>query len=306
MKSGVIIFILFFIFSSSNAQQYNPKGGSYGKKKSKYRTSSSRLKRNPTDVFPLDQEFKLNGWFAAIGGTYMLPMSSGEENTYVKQAFNDSTVEQFGNYTGKPSGKLGIYLAGGWFHSFQNPSFFHFMDVGISYRQYKGSEDFSGSYNSILTDTLGNEIDRGSNSVNQTDNYSDQILSLDVNFTHHLHFSRYGFIQNTIGVNADYFLSKSRDAGPVFPGYTATFPNDIQAQIHYRFGVGWKATPTLLIIPSVEIPVLTGYEFDSFKSSLMYFSSRHYPILFSVRFMFLRRMSEDCIVPEYDGPSNFN
>lgn len=303
---NLLIFLFLIVFCLPvNAQQYSPKGKQFGKNKSKYRTSSSRLKRNPTDVFPLDPEFNLNGWFAAIGGTYMYPMSSSDETTYSMTSFNDSILENFANYQGSPNGKLGLYAEAGWFHAFQNPTFFHFYDVGISYRQYKGGEDFNGSYTSVLTDTLGNETDLPSTSIQQSDNYSDQIISLVSNLTHHFHFSRYGFVQNTIGVNVDYFLSKSRSAGPTFPGYEAKFPTDIQAQFHYRIGVGWKASPTLLVIPSIEVPILTAYDFDSFKSSLPYFSTRHYPILFSVRFMFLRRINEDCVVPEYDGPSNF-
>jgi len=283
------------------AQDYMPKGGKYGGKKTKYRRTSHSLKRNRTDVFPLDPDFKLNGWFGALGGTYMFPIRSGEESYYSNQQFNDTTLETFSEYKSKPSGKLGFYLELGWFHSFLNPKFFHFLDVGLSYRQYKGAESFEGDYWNVITDSTGNSINSPITNVVSEDNYNDQIVSLVANLTHHFHFSRYGFIQNTIGLNTDYFFSSSRSGGADFPGYEAKFPAEIQAQLHYRFGVGWKATPTLLIIPSIELPILTAYPFDDFKSSLPYFTTRHYPILFSVRFMFLRKVSEDCVVPTYDG-----
>ncbi len=49
-----------------------------------------------------------------------------------------------------------------------------------------------------------------------------------------------GFIQNSIGINADYFLSTSRSGGPSFPGYTAEFPSQIQAQLHRELVLGLK------------------------------------------------------------------
>jgi hypothetical protein len=304
MKYTLLIFS-FFLSVLVSAQGYNPKGGKYNGKKTKYRSPSGTLKRNQTDVFPLDADFKLNGFYAGIGGTYMYPWKESDEKFYSKQTFNDTTLEIFTSFQGKPSGKLGLYAEVGWFHSFQNPTFFHFLDLGLSYRQYKGSEDFSGNKKLVFSDSLGNVLGTAPSSLSQSDTYSDQIVSFSANLTNHFHFSRYGFVQNGIGVNVDYFFSKSRSGGPVFPGYEAKFLPDIQAQLHYRFGVGWKASPTILVIPSIELPLLTLYEFDEFRSALPYFSTRHYPIIFSVRIMFLRRISEDCVVPQYDGPSNF-
>ena len=132
-------------------KKYQPKGGQYGGKKNKYRTSSSHLKRNRTDIFPLEPEFNLNGWFGSIGGTYMIPWKDGEGGS--AETYQDSliTYNRNSSFTGSPSGKLGFYLDLGYFHSFQEPlwGLFHFYEVGLSYRMYKGSEDFSGT---ITTD----------------------------------------------------------------------------------------------------------------------------------------------------------
>ena len=305
MKKFQLLLVALIVSNFAVAQDYNPKGGRYGGKKTKYRSASGSLKRNSTDVFPLDPDFKLNGFYGALGGTYMFPWKSSDQNYYEQQTFNDTTMELYSSYTGKASGKLGIYAEAGWFHSFQNPPLFHFLEVGLSYRQYKGAEDFSGTQRTVYSDSLGKEIGRTSSSLSQTDNYSDQIVSLNFRLTHHWHFSRYGFIQNSLGTNVDYFFSTSRSDGPVFPGYEAKFPFDILGQINYRLGVGWKASPTILVVPSVEVPLLTVFEFDQFKSALPYYSSRHYPIIITIRVMFLRRISEDCVVPKYDGPSDF-
>lgn len=306
MKKTAIFLISFLFLATTYSQKYSPKGGKYGGKKTKYRRSSSTLKRNPTDVFPLDPDFRLSGWYAALGGAYMYPIGSSGESYTAKNTFNDTTIRYDGSYSGEPNGKLGIYAEIGWFRSFQNPTFFHFFDVGLSYRQYKGGEDFSGNVSSTFIDTLGNETLIGEQAYSSGPTYSDQLISLHASIANHFHFSRYGFVQNAIGINVDYFFGKSRSGGTLMPGLESVFPEDIQAQLNYRLGVGWKATPTLLIIPSVEVPILTVHKFEEFKSSLPYFTTRHFPILFSIRVMLLRRIGEDCVVPEYDGPSNFN
>ncbi len=304
-RSLLFVFTFFFAFSCL-AQDYMPKGGRYGGKKTKYRRTSSYLKRNQTDVFPLDPEYKLNGWFLGFGGTYMIPMGEVEQSAYSKQVFNDTTLETYSNFSAKPSGKLGLFAEAGWFHSFEDPPFFHFLDIGLSYRQYKGGEEFSGSTYNVVTDSLGQSAESPRSNINGSGSYSDQIISLNSKLTHHYHFSRYGFLQNSIGVNIDYFFSSSRNASSVIPGFESSFPEDFQAQIHYRLGVGWKASPTILVVPFVELPLLTAYPFDDFKSSMPYFATRHYPLIFGVRVMFLRRISEDCNVPNYKPPAETN
>lgn len=316
MKVKCLVLSLFIIVGfCANAQKKNKlKGGQYKSGKARYRSNTGSLKRNQTDIFPLDRNYRLSGWYASIGGTYMFPLNKGEGTDITTSTVQD-TVKTFTNTTNatfeaKPKGKLGIYADIGYWKSFNNPGFFHFWEVGLSYRQYKGSEEFVGTATTTQRfDSLGN-VGTSTNTTDYafTNAYSDQAVSLVAKITRHKHISRYVFFQHSFGLNADYFLSGSLTA-PVPPGfeniYIPEYHAEIQAQINYRFGVGWKAAPNLLIIPSIEVPLLTVYPFENGKSSLAYFSTRQYPIIFTIRAMLLRPLKQECRTPNYKGPSNF-
>ena len=154
-------------------------------------------------------------------------MRDGRRSYHVAENRNDSTTEIFSSYTGKAGGKPGLFAEAGYFYSFTNPVLFHFAEFCLNYRQYRGGEDFSGTSDYEEGDSSGN-VTTTSQSMEQASSYSDNIVSLSIKLTNHKHFSRYGFVQNSIGINADYFFSPSRDAGPVFPGYNAVFPSEIQ------------------------------------------------------------------------------
>ena len=83
-------------------------------------------------------------------------------------------------------------------------------------------------------------------------------------------------------------------AGPT-TGMVQAFPGTFLAQLHYRFGFGFKVRSGLFIVPSIETPILTVVPFDDGKSTLQYFSSRYRPLLISIRIMLLdKRKSADC------------
>lgn len=306
-KIGFIVFCLLISFSINAQKKYQPKGGVYKGKKSKVRTASTHLKRRPTDVFPLDLNYNLNGWFGSLGATYMIPWRDGEGGDGTRVISNDTTFESQGRYTGEPSGKIGAYVDLGFFHSFQRPwlGIFHFYEVGLSYKWYRGEEAFTGILKNDILDTNNLLIASTREELNYNYTYSDHVGSLVAKITNHWHFSEKGFLQNSLGLNADYFFLKSRSGTNGFPGYEPEFPEDFQAQFNFRFGIGWKASRNILIIPSVEMPILTVYPYDGFRSSLPYFSSKHIPLIVSIRVMILRKISEDCNVPNYDGPANF-
>jgi hypothetical protein len=266
------------------------KGGRYSSGKGARRSSSAVIKRNKTDVFPLDRIYKLGGPLIAPGITYTFPRKAATET----HTINDTTHR----FTSDPNGKMGLYLELGWFHAFINPRLFHFMDFGVSYKQLKGEESI------VITreDATGSLL----STVAEKRNFSDQFVTGHFNLTHHRHFSRYGFINNSIGVNVDYAFSTSRSGVAVYPAAEPEFQETLSGQLHYKLGIGWKATPQLLVIPSVETPLLTVYPFDGLKSTLPYYYNRYRPVIFSIRFLFIRQDPENCNVPSYDGPKNFD
>jgi hypothetical protein len=278
----------FLVVSTLNSTAQQLKGGRYEKGKGAKRSSSSMLKINKTDVFPLDRIYRLGGFTVAPGITYTFPAKAFSEQTTIRDTTYSLSTD--------PKGRMGWYLELGWFHSFANPSIFHYMDFGLSYKQFKGEESV------LLTRTVaGSPVA----AFSEKRDFSDQFLSGHYNLTHHRHFSRYGFVNNSIGANVDYAFSTNRSGVLAHPAKETVFPEQLTAQLHYKLGIGWKASEQLLVVPSIETPILTVHSFDNFKSTLPYFHNRYRPIIISIRFLFIRQDPQNCNVPNYDGPKNF-
>ena len=319
MNVKCLLLSLFIIvgFCANAQKKHKLKGNTYKAGKQRYRANSGSLKDRRTDIFPLDRTYRLSGWFGSIGVTKMIPIQKGEGSatmTTTSSARGDTittTNTTRSKYEAKGKGNFGIFYADlGYFRAFNNPGFFHFWEVGLSYRVYKGSESFSGtSTTTSRIDSLGNTLTTSSTSdPNFVTNYNDRAVSVVGKITRHKHFSQYGFFQHSFGLNVDYFLNDAVSV-PVPAGfetiYEPLYHSQIHAQISYRFGVGWKATPNLLIVPSIEIPFLTAYDFNNGVLAMPYFSTKQVPLIFTIRVMLLRKVKQECRTPTYKGPSNF-
>ena len=319
MKLKCLILSLFIVtgFCAQAQKKYKLKGGEYKSGKQRYRANTGNLKRSQTDIFPLDRTYRLSGWYASIGVTKMIPIKKGEGSattTATSTSRGDTittTSTTVSEYEAKGKGDFGILYADlGYFKSFNNPGFFHFWEVGLSYRVYKGSERFSGTSTSTgKIDSLGNiQTTSSTTAPDFVTSYNDRAVSLVAKITRHRHFSQYGFFQHSFGLNVDYFLN-GEVLAPVPAGfetiYEPLYHSQINAQIGYRFGVGWKASPTLLIVPSIEIPFLTAYDFNKGIFAMPYFSTKQMPLIFTIRAMLLRKVKQECRTPTYNGPANF-
>jgi len=283
----MLVSIFIFITSGiSYAQEL--KGGRKGKSYNTRRSRSATIKRNKTDVFPLERIYRLGGWYVAPGITYMWPQSDDEQIRTIA----DTTFK----INHDPGGKMGLYFELGWFHSFVNPMPFHFIDFGLAYKQLRGTE----SANYEITEPLAIPL------FNEDKSFKEQYLAFHINATHHRHFSRYGFVQNTIGVNYDLNIGSDRSPSIGLAERFNEFPGDQIGQVHYKLGIGWKASDRILVIPSLETPVFTFQEIDGFSSRLSFFNSKYRPFILSIKIMFIRLDPEECNVPNYDGPKNFN
>ncbi len=214
--------------------------------------------------FPKTDRYKKMGWFIAPGITY----------TFTNP--NDSIIK--GN-TGSeviynPSGKVGLYLEAGGYKLFKFQEYFNYLDFGIAFKSLGGKETFTST-------DLG---------ISGNGEFSDQHGLLFLNFNSIKELSNPWFIQNTIGLNVDYQFSQNRSGGSLI---NEEFPDKIIAQIHYKFGFGFMATKKLLVIPSVELPIVSGLPNAPFPW-LNYFNSSYYPAILSVRFLFLGDAKDEC------------
>ncbi len=282
--------ILFFgmvcavLASSAQYQKYRAKGKKYGGAKSNYRSSSSTLKRNSTDVFPLDPNYRLGGPWAAVGITRMI--------SYGKETGDETLNDTMYSFESTAGDKMGFYIAAGWYHSFARASWIHFIDGGVAYKRFSGNETFAGRIEAAPD--FGFNVDRS---------YEYQInnATVEINATHHRHFSRYGFTQHSLGLNFDYAFSSTRTDYIAFPGSEPKNFDNAVLQLHYRLGIGWKASPSLLVIPSIETPLLTALPFNEWLPGIPNFNSMQQPLIISIRVMLLRKLNEDCNVPIPDG-----
>jgi hypothetical protein len=244
-----------------NAQTYKP-----GKTGGLYRTGDEKLDK---------------GWFFGIGLTYMLPYLKKSETIDFTDTLNQKFTQ---TYTAKPTGNIGLFAEIGKF-KINNRKIINYHDFGLSYKWFRGGEDFES------TTLLNNNPYSVSNTVGS---YSDHALSLHYNIGHNYDISDKKFMVNGLGLNADYFIVKSREGGGNILESPQKFVSDFVGEIHYFFGMGFKTGSRLMIMPMIETPIFSIYEFNHIKSTHDYFNTRSRPIIFRIRFMILKKTSTSC------------
>jgi len=109
--------------------------------------------------------------------------------------------------------------------------------------------------------------------------------------------ARKHFIDNAFGFNFDYMLTQ----GNTFyeDGYTDyalghEFQNQYNLQFHYSLGVGIRFNRAWMMIPAVEMPLLSLYKWNGFNAKMNWFSSQYWPIMLRVRFIKLFERVPKC------------
>lgn len=268
--SSFFLLLPYFFLPEVSAQIKRPKYKQRDRKESLYREKTG-------EVFPEnDFQYKFSGWYWGPGVTYALPLPSKHTKSFTDSLDNPYTVDF------DPGGKMGLYLEGGRYKILQYSYLFKYLDYGLAYKWLRGAEEFSAV--------------AGAGSGK----FSDHFLLAHFNLNNVINLSDNSFLQNTIGINADYPLIKTRTpgfgAGETYPGFIA--------QLHYKLGIGFKVSDKLMIIPALETPLLSLYPFDFPRSALSYLNSRYRPIIFSLRFLYLRPTGVECppvYTPDFPG-----
>jgi len=239
------------------------------------------MERKHPDIFPLNGKMRRGGWFVAPGITWSLaPFKDREERTTLG---TDSLFTA--TYSGK--GALGLYLEAGWFHATRDPVFIDYWDFGLAYKQLKGSEASEGTL--ALGDSVGQWLGNGA--------FNDQHLTAAVNANKLFHIRDYQFIQFSLGANVDWRFGAGREfTGLAVPG-AQDFPPEFIGQFHAKLGYGFKLTQQLMIIPAIETPFFSVMPTDQGFGRLQWFSTTYRPLIFSVRFLFLRYPKGFACVP---------
>jgi len=270
MKKTIIIPCLLLV-SILTAQTYGPGNKSGGL----YRTGTDKLDK---------------GWFFGVGATYMMPYNRVTDQTDYTDSLTGTTYSE--RYAAQPKNtfaksfttQIGPFLEIGKFRM-NGKRVINYLDYGISYKWFRGGEDFSHT-------SLVNDIEVGYTELRGT--FSDHAISGNFNIGNRIDRTEKKFFVNGIGVNLDYLIITSRGSSGVMPNHSQEFTTSLIGEMHYFFGIGFKTKGRLIIMPMIETPILALYPFNHIVSTHSYFNTRHRPVLIKIRFMFLSKNSTSC------------
>jgi hypothetical protein len=230
--------------------------------------------RKRPEVFPIDGKMRRGGFYFAPGITYTLPRFNDEEETVFRNADTSYTA------LFDPNGKIGLYLEAGWFLATNDPVILDYWDFGLAYKQLKGTEAFTGTL--LRGDSTGLLAGEGG--------FNDRHLTAHINANKLFQVRDYQFIQLSLGANVDWRFGTAHDySGDFATPNRWAFPPDLVGQVHVKLGYGLKWSDRMMIIPAIETPVFSIAPEDGGNfGKLQWFSSTYRPLIFSVRFLFLR------------------
>ncbi len=250
--------------------------------------SQYAYKNNKTELVRRNGFMKLSGWNFAPGITFMgTRFRNTREELYKNGNISYDAIHD-------PGGRIGLYLEAGRHRIFKYSRLFPYMDYGLAYKGLRGKESYEGEwYNSPSETPYATESGSGK--------FANHNILAYVNFNNILQLTNRLFIQNSLGANVDYSIIVKSDniSGP--------YRNDVDlprlwAQLHYKLGLGIKINDEFFIIPSVETPIFNINPWTDFRPKVNKFMSAYRPLIFSVRFGWLKQNTNDC-PPVYD-PAN--
>lgn len=250
------------------------------------------------------KDYNLYGLQFQLGATFLMNRLNNPENTA------EVTSHGFrGNYTFDPKGRIGAYAEIGMFHFPKNfPKLkiskdkkivlVSYVDWGIGFKYFRGAENINVNY----IDQGGNLISNDERSYNFSNGnlYGRFSLHKNVYFKPKKRKKKLNFfLDNSLGFNVDYRLLTTTDDYAWTPmTVNQQYYKPLHIQMHYGLGFGFSPKRGTFIIPGVRLPILgyqstvatndgSGKGSTAFgKPSMHWFSSRYWPILFNVKFMF--------------------
>ena len=230
--------------------------------------------RQKKDCFPQSPRYEKSHWYFGPGLTYTIaPLGS-------KTVVGTTDADTLYRTNLNRSGQLGFYGELGRYFLIEKLYFFRYWNVGMNYRWIKGKEQYSDERVVLETPT---NIGSGENS------FSDHFLNLHLEINGINRLSDETFLQHTLGVGAGYGIVSKRAYNHLVPGIEQKTGSKMHSYLYYRLGWGIKSNSKLIIIPSIEIPVLNIYSFHGGRPDMPYFNSGFWPITFSVRFFLFRK-----------------
>lgn len=248
--------------------------------------SKGQIEKN---FFPLSREYKPWGFIVSPELNKQFAFTNFNETI----TFNDSTNY---NYNLGGSSKVGFGGEIGGFYAFKRAIPFHFIESNLGYRRLQSSTPHQGTLNS-----------GDSTSSYRSDNeYRQQLLHLSVRATHVLQLKRYSMLFNSIGINANYVISETKNRSENYPSIEEKFTSNPSLQLHYELGFGYRINKYIILTPSIGTSLLTLYPFESLETGFQAFNQSYQPIFFKLRVFILQKDPINCNSPSYKGPAHLN
>ncbi len=260
----IILFASLFVVVSSFGQGYN---------------------RKKKDAFPQPPRFEKIGWYFGPGVTF--PVSV----LHTREAEGTKIGDTVFTTNSSPGGNLGFFGEFGRYHLITNLYFFKYWNYGINYRWIKGQEGFE---NQLVTPAASTALGAGQNT------FSDHFANAHIEISGANKLSDKTFLQHTLGGQVGYGVATKRSYTTNLPGLTETTQGAFHSYLYYRIGWGVRASKKLMVIPTVEFPILNIQNFNSGRFDMPYFNSQYWPITVSLRF-FLSRPYRMKICPPVDA-----
>jgi hypothetical protein len=259
------IIVLFLMISSVGVSQYK----------------NYQVKSKKEGLADYIRPFNFTGWYVAPGVT-LTPKFNALSYSPI-----DSLSQDGINYTAldlTQKSKLGLYLEVGRYKLLSSKFFrISYIDYGLAYKQLKGTQTYN----------LDRQVGLLRDTATYEQSFSMHNIAAHFNANHVIGLNKNIFFQNTLGLNVDYALSRkveTTDATGFVNSYQET-PSKLMAQLHYKFGVGFRVGERFYLIPSVETPILNLWKFEGARGTLGFFNSRYRPLIISLRIAWLTKPS---------------
>lgn len=226
-----------------------------------------------TDIFPSFGNYERKGWLVNPELTYMMrPLKNTESRVFL----GSDTIYDI-DY--RASGKLGVGLEIGRFYAIENSRLISYVDFSIGAKILRGVERYEATLDDPDRQNVYTRQGEGT--------FSQSYVTASFNASNSIPIAKGIFLNNTIGINGDYRFAEAYTYNTQGIPTTLDDPTRFVFQAHYALGVGFKMNNRIMVIPSVETPIVNFYEYEDLKSTLGIFHSRYRPLIFRLTIMVL-------------------
>lgn len=229
--------------------------------------------RTYNDVFPSYGDYHRRGWVFSPSLNYTLPgLKKPNERLWI-------TGDSVYDVAYDPGGRLGVGLEFGRFHIIDRSRLISHIELNMGIKILHGIERFEATL-----DEAGRE---NPYTIYGEGTFSHTYATMSFTASNIQQFSRTSFLQNSIGINGDYRVMANMNYDRQGMPINLQNPTRFIFQAHYRLGFGFKMARNLIVVPSIETPLITFYEYDDLKSTLAVFNSRFRPFILRLNILLM-------------------